>query len=40
VPLTESGPWVLSERVVTTEAHGEAPASRQVFRFEDLEPLG
>ena len=39
VPLTESGPWVLSERVVATEAHGEAPASRQVFRFEDLEPL-
>jgi len=39
VPLTESGPWVLSERVVETEAHGEAPASRQVFRFEDLEPL-
>jgi hypothetical protein len=25
--------------VVATEAHGEAPASRQVFRFEDLEPL-
>ena len=39
VPLTESGPWVLSERVVATEAHGETPASRQVFRFEDLEPL-
>ncbi len=39
VPLSESGPWVLSERVVATEAHGEAPASRQVFRFEDLEPL-
>ena len=40
VPLTESGPWVLSERVVATEAHGEVPATRQVFRFEDLEPLG
>ena len=39
VPLTEAGPWVLSERVVATEAHGETPASRQVFRFEDLEPL-
>ena len=40
VPLTEAGPWVLSERVVATEAHGESPASRQVFRFEDLQPLG
>ena len=40
VPLTEAGPWVLSERVVETEAHGDAPAGRQVFRFEDLVPLG
>ena len=39
VPLTASGPWVLSERVVATEAHGDTPASRQTFRFEDLEPL-
>lgn len=39
VPLTEAGPWVLSERVVETEAHGETPAGRQVFRFEDLAPL-
>jgi hypothetical protein len=39
VPLTEAGPWVLSERVVATEAHGESPAGRQVFRFEDLAPL-
>ncbi|QPN70442.1 DUF3386 domain-containing protein [Synechococcus sp. CBW1108] len=40
VPLTETGPWVLSERVVETEAHGDTPAGRQVFRFEDLVPLG
>ena len=39
VPLTNAGPWVLSERVVATEAHGDTPAGRQVFRFEDLEPL-
>jgi len=40
VPLTEAGPWVLSERVVETEAFGDTPAGRQVFRFEDLAPLG
>ena len=40
VPLTEAGPWVLSERVVDTEAFGDTPAGRQVFRFEDLQPLG
>jgi hypothetical protein len=39
VPLTEGGPWVLAERVIETEAFGEVPAGRQVFRFEDLEPL-
>jgi hypothetical protein len=39
VPLLEGGPWVLSERVVETEAFADAPAGRQVFRFEDLEPL-
>lgn len=39
VPLVEAGPWVLAERVVETEAHGGAPASRQVFRFENLEQL-
>ena len=39
VPLTEAGPWVLSERVVETEAHGDTPAGRQVFRFEELAPL-
>jgi hypothetical protein len=30
---------VLSERVVETDAFGETPAGRQVFRFEELEPL-
>ena len=39
VPLVEGGPWVLSERVVDTEAFGDTPAGRQVFRFEALEPL-
>jgi hypothetical protein len=39
VPLTEAGPWVLQERVVETEAFGEQPAGRQVFRFENLAPL-
>ena len=39
VPLTENGPWVLSERVVESEAHGETPAGKQVFRFEDLTPV-
>lgn len=39
VPLGEGGPWVLGERVVETEAHGETPAGRQVFRFELLAPL-
>ncbi len=40
VPLAGVGPWVLSERVVETEAFGDTPAGRQVFRFEDLAPLG
>ncbi len=40
VPLAGVAPWVLSERVVETEAHGDTPAGRQVFRFEDLAPLG
>jgi hypothetical protein len=39
VPLVEGGPWVLSERLVETEAFGETPAGRQRFRFEELEPL-
>jgi hypothetical protein len=33
-PLQEGGPWVLVERIVESE-----PASRRVFRFEDLSPL-
>ena len=36
VPLAGEGPWVLSERVVETEAFGDTPAGRQVFRFEAL----
>jgi hypothetical protein len=39
VPLVAGGPWVLSERVVASEAHGDAPAGEQVFRFEDLQAL-
>lgn len=39
-PLVDGGPWVLRERVVETEASGDAPAAHQVFRFEELEPLG
>ncbi|MFO7627999.1 MAG: DUF3386 domain-containing protein [Prochlorococcaceae cyanobacterium] len=39
VPLTSGGPWVLSERLVETDAFGDTPASRQVFRFENLEQL-
>lgn len=38
VPLAGEGPWVLSERVVETEAFGDTPAGRQVFRFEALSP--
>ena len=37
--LGDGGPWVLSERVVETLAHGDVPANKQVFRFEDLAPL-
>jgi hypothetical protein len=39
VPLAGEGPWVLSERLVESEAFGDTPAGRQVFRFEGLEPL-
>ncbi|MFM7314100.1 MAG: DUF3386 domain-containing protein [Cyanobium sp.] len=39
VPLVEGGPWVLSERVVDTEATAGDSSSRTVFRFEDLSPL-
>ena len=37
--LPGDGPWVLTERVVTTEAHGDTPIGSQTFRFEDLESL-
>ena len=39
VPLPEDGRWVLQERVIETEAHGETPAGSQTFRFEDLQAL-
>ncbi|MFY7695851.1 MAG: DUF3386 family protein, partial [Cyanobium sp.] len=38
-PLTDQGPWVLTQRVVQS-SDGEGKASKQVFRFEGLEPLG
>ena len=40
VPLPQAGPWVLSERVVSTEATADTPATQQTFRFVDLAPLG
>lgn len=39
VPLSDNGPWVLQERVISTEAHGDQPAGSQTFRFENLEAL-
>jgi len=39
VPLAGTGPWVLQRRLVETEAWGDQPAGRQLFRFEDLVPL-
>ena len=38
-PLNDGGPWVLAERVIDTEAHGDTPAGSQTFRFEELEAL-
>nr|WP_259731394.1 DUF3386 domain-containing protein [Synechococcus sp. CS-1325] len=43
VPLGEAGPWVLSERLIETEAGSNGTetleASRQTFRFEQLGAL-
>ena len=39
VPLPGDGPWVLQERVIATEAHGDTPAGSQTFRFADLKAL-
>ena len=39
VPLSDNGPWVLQERVISTEAHGDQSAGSQTFRFENLEAL-
>lgn len=38
-PLNEGGPWVLAERVIDTEAHGDTSAGSQTFQFVDLEAL-
>ncbi|MFL0773269.1 MAG: DUF3386 domain-containing protein [Prochlorococcus sp.] len=38
-PLMEGGPWVLTERVIETEADGDNPAGKQTFRFKDLNAL-
>ena len=39
VPLADAGFWVLSERIVETEAFGPSPAGRQRFRFDQLTAL-
>jgi hypothetical protein len=39
VPLGDGGPWVLGERLVASDAHGDTPASQQRFLFENLEAL-
>ena len=38
-PLPNDGPWVLQQRVIDSDAHGDAPAGSQTFRFENLEAL-
>jgi len=38
-PLQSKGPWILQERRVVVDGHGETPASEQLFRFLDCEPL-
>jgi len=37
VPLGNGGTWVLSERVIRTEAFGDSPAGEQRFQFLDLQ---
>jgi len=39
VALPGDGPWVLQERVIDTDAHGDNPAGSQTFRFEDLQAV-
>lgn len=39
MPLVSNGPWVLEQRVISTEAHGQTPASTQSFRFLDCSSL-
>ncbi len=38
-PLSDSGLWVLSERLIETEANADSPAGRQLFRFLDLKKI-
>ena len=40
VPLGKGGTWVLSERVIRTEAFGDNPAGEQSFRFTQLTANG
>ena len=35
-PVSEGGAWVLSERIIRTDACADSPASEQTFRFIDL----
>ena len=39
VPLENKGPWILEQRVISTEAQGDTPASTQTFRFLDCSSL-
>ena len=39
VPLETNGPWILEQRVITSEAHKEIPATTQTFRFLDCSSL-
>ena len=36
VPLEDDGPWVLSRRIIQTDAHDETPATNQVFKFVEM----
>ncbi len=36
IPLKDSGTWVLTERMVKTDSHDEAPSTKKVFKFIDM----
>ena len=36
MPICETGPWVLTERIIQTDDHIDKAALRQVFRFNSL----